>query len=253
MRLSYCSVLRWNQKRQDNVLEDSFKSVKFQIVFFLIPRWLARNRGTYSNPWSSKWWSDLVVWQQQFLLETPFVFPHPEACLSSRSLSFACSWLPSVFSFSFLLIITLIISTKTLTILSVKSSWRIFSVFSFISYCTVKVLPQALISHPFVAPVGSDMYTWSFFSRFISWSTVLVSKISKFFTCWSCKLRAVPEEAEVTCTSDMQLPRWQWFTRATTGPGLHGALPCVGVSLLEALLSLLFCVRTQPQSTSSAP
>lgn len=187
---------------------------------------------------SSKWLSDLVSSQQQILVEewrALFISPDPEAHLSSGSLSFICRWVPWAFYFSsFILFIALITSAKIFTIWPVNSSWHIFRVFSFISDCTV-IMMSFNTGFSFTSICGScwlQCVPSIIFSCSTSWSKVLVSKVSQCCSCRSCKLH---------CT---RRGKWQ----IDLGPGLHGALLCADLSVLEACLSCLFSKRTQCQS-----
>ena len=143
-------------------------------------------------------------------------------------------WLPSVFSFSsFILFMALITSTKIFTIHSVNFSWHIFSIFSFISYSIVIVSFNMGFYSTFICCSCWLQYIHIIiFSHFISWSTVSLSKIPKFCSCWSHKLNYARREW-MTCTSDVHLPL-----------GLHGVLLHVDLSLLEVLLSYLCYMRT---------
>lgn len=98
------------------------------------------------------------------------------------------------FSLFFLLlypVVALITSSRIFTILSVNSSWHIFSIFSFISYSTVTVSFNTGFYFTFTHCSCWLQYAHVIiFLRFISWSTGLVSKIFKFGSCWSCKLNS---------------------------------------------------------------
>lgn len=194
---------------------------------------------------SPKWLSDLVSWQQQFLVKewrALFISPDPEAHLSSGSLGFTSRWVPWAFYFSsFILFIGLITSTKIFTIWSGNSSCHLFSVLSFISYSLVKMI-SFNTGFSFMCVCWPQCVHFVLVSRFASWSTV-VSKISQFCSCWSWKLACVREEGSdnyirgvAAVLAVICLPVW---------PKPHLGRLCVPLSLLEVLLSPLFCAKTQ--------
>lgn len=138
-----------------------------------------------------------MFWQQQFLL----VVWRPYSSLWILKLmplvetSTLCV-IP--FSLFFLLypFVALITSSRIFTILSVNSSWRIFSIFSFISYSTVTVNFNPGFYFTFTHCSCWRQYAYVIiFLRFISWSTVLVSKIFTFGSCWSCKLNSAGRQS----------------------------------------------------------
>lgn len=143
-----------------------------------------------------KWLSVLATTVSTCGVKALLISLDPEAYVSWKLQLYV--WLIP-FSLFFLLLypfVALITSTRIFTILSVNSSWRFFSIFSFISYSTVTVSFNTGFYFPFThcscwlqyAPV-------IIFLRFISWSTVLVSKIFKFWSCWSCKLNSAGRQS----------------------------------------------------------
>lgn len=66
----------------------------------------------------------------------------------------------------------------------VNFSWHIFSALTFISYSTVTVSFNAVLFDIHLLFLLTIIRTLITFSHFISWSTVLLSKISKFCFFW---------------------------------------------------------------------
>lgn len=146
----------------------------------------------------------------------------------------------------FILFIGLITSTKIFTIWSGNSSCHLFSMLSFIS-CSLVKMRSSNTGFSFTCVCWPQYVHFILVSCFTSWSTV-VSKISQFCSCWSWKPTCVREEGSdsydggaAAVLAVIRLPVW---------PKPHLGLLCVLLSLLEVLLSPLFCARTQCPSWS---